>query len=115
MADEYHAQLVMRREDGRSILNSVDIGSSAAQGKFDVSENRAAEIRKSLESIGFRVTSGNLNTLSISADRDLFVNTFGIEAGAPAKGVAAHATRIPDALSESVADVFVPPAPEFFP
>jgi hypothetical protein len=115
MAEEFHAQLVMRREDGRSILDSGEAGRSAAAGELDVSAERAAAVRKRLEALGFRVTAGNLNTLSISGRRDRFAETFGMEADAAGKGSAAHATKIPDELSESVADVFVPPSPEFYP
>ena len=65
--------------------------------------------------LGFAVTTGNLNTLSISGSGDLFHRVFGLEADAAAHGVAAHATKMPPDLEGFVADVFVTPAPQLFP
>jgi hypothetical protein len=73
-------------------------------------------IRSHLEALGFSVQSGNLNTLSISGNDALFEETFGISpSSALQAGTPAHSTKVPDDLTEFVADVFVAPPPEFFP
>jgi hypothetical protein len=108
------AQVVMKREDGRSILD-VARHTAESAGTLDVSEERAQAIRAELERLGFTIAGGNLNTLSVSGSSDRFREVFGIEPLAGNSGVAAHATRIPPVLDDKVADVFVPPPPEFFP
>ena len=113
--EQFHAQLVMKRPDGTSILDTGEAMTSDNARSFDVTEERAGDIRKRLEEIGFTITSGNLNTLSISGPKELFAEVFGIEAAAPASGTSAHATRFPVELADCVADVFVPPAPTLFP
>jgi hypothetical protein len=101
----FRAQLVMKAEDGRSILTE-------AMGKGDVTPARAEEIRKLLAGKGFVIEEGNLNTLSIAGEPGLFREVFGMTA---AKGPAAEAQRIAPELAPFVATVVVTPPPEFFP
>lgn len=116
MADqeELAAQVVMKREDGRSILDSRGQTAQAA-GALDVAPARAEEVRRALERHGFRVAGGNLNTLSVTGPAEAFERVFGLHARAREARTGAHATRIPEALQGYVADVFVPPPPDFFP
>ncbi len=112
------AQLVMRREDGRSILDLEGPVTAASRQRMagDLPEARVAEIRARLEAAGFTVEGGNANTLSVSGPARLFAEVFGLDPGAAgAAGVPAHAARIRADLEPYVADVFVPPPPEFFP
>ncbi|WP_341368297.1 hypothetical protein [Yoonia sp. BS5-3] len=109
------AQLVMKRPDGRSILD-LGSGRAATANQGDVTDLRAAEISTRLEQLGFTVQSGNLNTLSISGENRLFEDVFGLSPNAAMSvGTPAHSTKIPAELDEFVADVFVTPAPNFFP
>lgn len=109
------AQLVMKRPDGRSILD-VDAGTAATTDLGNVTDDRAAAISSRLEELGFEVQSGNLNTLSISGKDALFEETFGISPfAAMAVGAPAHSTKIPAELNDFIADVFVTPPPDFFP
>lgn len=106
--DKAAAQLVMKREDGQSILSTA--------GSGDVTAERAAIIRSRLQELGFTVETGNLNTLSITGTDKQFEESFGISPlSALNEGRAAHATRQPDSLKDLVADVFVTPSPDYFP
>ena len=109
------AQLIMRRKDGRSILDLKGPVTAASPNRTagDLPEDRIAEVRKRLEAAGFAVEGGNANTLSISGPRALFTEVFGL--ASDASGMAAQATRIREDLAPYVADVFVPPPPELFP
>jgi hypothetical protein len=112
------AQLVMKRADGRSILDLKGPVAAASPGRTagDLPEERVALIRERLEALGFTVAAGNLNTLSVGGPQALFGHVFGLDAGtALARGTEAHATRIRADLEPYVADVFVAPPPEFFP
>ncbi|WP_051645118.1 hypothetical protein [Labrenzia sp. DG1229] len=110
----YGAQVVLKRADGTSILDAQEALTASVIDKYRVPQEVRDTARKALEGLGFRVTGGDGTTISIEGSRTKFVETFGIEAGAEAVGVAAHATRIPDKVSDYVADVIVPPAPSFF-
>ena len=105
--DTMHAQLVMKAEDGRSIL-------SEAIGTGDVSPARAKEIRQLLSEWGFSIEEGNLNTLSIAGDAALFREAFGLAVPSGPVTKAAEAQRIAPDLAPFVANVFVVPPPEFF-
>lgn len=113
--EPFSAQLVLKREDGTSILDSGEPVTAAVIAQFMVPEDRIVFVRGELEKIGFNIPEGNATTLSVVGPRELFVEVFGLEVGIAESGVAAHATRIPDELSDHVADVFVTPAPELFP
>jgi len=113
--DDVNAQLVMKRKDGTSILDAKSAVRAETVGKFDVSEDREADIRQRVEALGFTVTAGDRNTLSISGPRELFAKIFGFEAAGEASGEGTHATKIPPELADGVADVIVTPPPEFFP
>lgn len=115
MADPVVVQLVMKREDGRSVLDLPPADECDDPSAFDVTEARAAEIRARLERLGMKVVSGNLNTLSVEASARLLADHFGLAAEAAEAGTAAHATRIAPELAPFVADVFITPGPEFFP
>ncbi len=115
-ADEIHAQLVMKREDGSSILDAGQPSTSENIGQAGLPEDRIARIRGRVEALGFVVSAQDPNTLSISGARELFDNVFAMEPGSadePSTGL--HAGGIPSELSDFVADVFVTPGPEFFP
>ena len=103
--DMFRAQVVMKAEDGRSILTE-------AMGKGDVTPARAEEVRRILSEKGFVIEEGNLNTLSIAGDPNLFREAFGMT---ETKGPAAEAQRIAPDLAPFVATVVVTPPPEFFP
>jgi hypothetical protein len=111
---KFGAQVVLKREDGRSILDTQGQTQGTA-GAMDVSPERAEAARHALEKHGFKVTEGNLNTLSVSGAPETFEDVFGLHVRAPETNVGAHATRMPDDLRGYVADVFVMPPPEFFP
>jgi len=85
-------------------------------GAGDLEPKRAEMIREKIEKLGFEVAAGNLNTLSISGPAELFTSLFGLDPEAALQAnTAAHATKIPHELGEFVADVFVSPAPQYFP
>jgi hypothetical protein len=112
-----NAELVMRREDGRSILDlegPVTAGSEQREAG-DLPPERIAEIRKRLEQAGFTVEGGNANTLSISGAPALFAEVFGLDPAAPGATDGAHATRIRRDLEPFVAECFVTAPPDFFP
>ena len=111
----FSAQLVLRAEDGTSILDAEGPVTSEIVARFAVPEERIAFVRAALQKLGFSVPQGDSTTLSVVGPRALFAEVFGLEVGADQVGVAAHATRIPDALSGHVADVFVTPKPELLP
>jgi hypothetical protein len=111
---DFGAQVVLKREDGRSILDTQGQMQGDA-GAMDVSPERADAARQALERHGFKVTEGNLNTLSVSGPPKVFEDVFGLHVQAPETNVGAHATRMPDDLKGYIADVFVMPPPEFFP
>lgn len=105
------AQLVMRRSDGRSIL---DLGPITAESddlrSGDLTPDRIAEIHQRLKGAGLTVLSGNSNTLSVTGPSEVFVTLFGID---PADS---HQTpHIRADLAPYIADISIPPPPEFFP
>ncbi|MFN6979573.1 MAG: hypothetical protein ACK4OP_15695 [Gemmobacter sp.] len=111
------ALVVMRRADGRSILDIEGpvTATSANRTAGDLPPDRIAEVRRRLTEAGFAVAGGNDNTLSITGPAALFAETFGLDpAAATDAGRPAHATRIRPDLEPYVADVFVPPRPTFF-
>ncbi len=110
-----NAVVVMKREDGLSILDAKEGIRATSAEEYDVSPARADEIRRRLETIGFEVTSGNLNTISISGSENIFAESFGLIANPPGDAAENHSTKIPDELSDMIADVFVPSSPTFFP
>lgn len=115
-SDELHAQLVMKREDGGSILDKGQPATSGTVDQTGLSEDRIALIRERVEALGFVVSTQDQNTLSISGSRELFDNVFAMKSGdAGNASEELHAGGIPSELSEFVADVFVTPGPEFFP
>lgn len=115
-ADEIHAQLVMKREDGGSILDSGQSAISENVGLTGLPEDRIARIRERVEALGFVVSAQDSNTLSISGARELFDNVFAMKPGsAEEAGMDLHAGGIPAELSDFVADVFVTKGPDFFP
>ena len=112
------AQLVMKRADGRSILDLTGPLTAASPERTagDLPEDRVTLVRERLVGLGFTVAAGNLNTLSVVGPQALFGEVFGLDAAtALAQGAEAHATRIRADLAPYVADVFVAPPPEFFP
>ncbi len=104
----FRAQLVMKAEDGRSILTE-------AMGKGDVTPARAEQVRKVLSEKGFVIEEGNLNTLSIAGDPGLFREVFGLSAAEGPVSEGAQAQHIAPDLAPFVATVVVTPPPEFFP
>lgn len=107
MGGTFRAQLVMRREDGASILD-------AKPGHGDVSPPRAEAIRQRLAQMGFRIEEGNLNTLSVVGPAELFARSFGMHEDSATAGAALSSSRIPGELADIVAGVFFVPAPELF-
>ena len=111
----FGAQVVLKRSDGSSILDTQEALTASVINKYKVPPETVDTVRKTLEGLGFQVSVDDGTTLSIEGSRKTFVDVFGLEVGAETAGVAAHATQIPDAVSDYVADVIVPPAPSFFP
>lgn len=114
MGDRGTAQLVMRREDGGSVLSGGPV-TAGSLGSVELPQARVDEIARRVEALGFGVEAGDRTTLAISGPRERFASVFGLEVAPPAGVSAAHATRIPDELEPFVADVIVPPAPTTFP
>lgn len=110
----YAAQLVMRHEDGGSILSSGPVTAATMSGAA-LPDERVSEIRGRVEALGFAVEAGDATTLSITGPRERFAEVFGLEADPARAAAGAHATRLPEGLTGYVADVFVPQAPTAFP
>jgi hypothetical protein len=109
------AQLVMKDEDGSSILTK-DAGRVETASTGDLKPERVEAIVERLEKRGFEVLSSNLNTLSIAAPDPLFVECFGVSASALKSGEASlDSAKMEDQFEPLVADIFVPPAPQTFP
>lgn len=111
----FSAQLVLKADDGSSILTAEGPLTADRVAQFAVPQERIAFVRGELERRGFEVPQGDATTLSVVGTRARFEEVFGLEVDAVAMGVAAHATKIPEPLSDHVADVFVTPKPELFP
>lgn len=112
--DKPVAQLVMKLPDGQSIL-SVEGVTGPMAGSGDLESKRAEMIREKIEKLGFEVTTGNLNTLSITGPAELFRELFGMDVDAALEAkTPAQATKIPGDLEDCVAGVFVTPKPEHF-
>lgn len=113
----FTAQLIMRRADGLSILDlpSPVRADSSALTAGDLPQERVALICNLLERHGFQVTSANANTLSITGTSKSFIATFGLNPQSSSGLQAQPAISIPDFLRPYVADVFIPPSPQFFP
>ncbi len=110
----FSAQLILKNQDGVSILDSEGPLTAELVEKFAATEARIAEVRKKLTDLGFETPAYDRTTLSVTGPCERFTEVFGLEADAGQKGVEAHATKIPNELSDAVADVIVPPPPEFF-
>ncbi|MET1411235.1 hypothetical protein ABVF61_03150 [Roseibium sp. HPY-6] len=110
----YGAQVVLKRADGTSILDVQESVTASVLDKYRVPEDTVAAAAKALEALGFRIAGNDGTTLSIEGSRQTFIDVFGLEVGAEAAGVAAHATQVPDEIKPYVADVIVPPGPTFF-
>lgn len=110
--EQFSAQLVLKAEDGTSILDAEGAVTAERIAKFAVAEDRIAFVRAEVQKRGFDVPQGDATTLSVVGPRALFAEVFGLEVDVDKAGVAAHATHIPAALSDHVADVFVTPKPE---
>lgn len=111
----YGAQVVLKRPDGTSILDAREALTASVIDKYRVPPETSEAAGKALEALGFRVTGGDGTTMSIEGSRSAFASVFGLEVGADTAGVAAHATRLPDEVSDLIADVMVTPGPQFFP
>lgn len=108
------ANVVLKREDGRSVLDAAGPITSETVGEFSVGAARIAETRRQLEALGFEVAGEGQTTLSITATPERFHEVFALDVAAGTKAPA-HAARIPGDLADMMADVFVPPTPQFFP
>ena len=109
------AQVVLKRADGKSILDAKGPLTSDNIGAFSVENERIREARKRLEKLGFSISSQNQTTLSITGPAKRFTEVFGIEENmisGPSSDI--HAVVIPPDLREFIADVFIPKPPEFF-
>lgn len=111
----FSAQLVLKTEDGRSLLDAEGAVTAARIAEFAVPEARIAFVRDELRKLGFQIPQGDATTLSVVGTKAQFAEVFGLEVDVDDAGVAAHATRIPDVLSAHVATVFVTPKPELLP
>ena len=113
--ERFSAQLVLKAEDGTSILDAKGAMTADRVAEFKVRDDRVAFVRAHLQKLGFDVPQGDAMTLSIVGPRTLFAKVFGLEVDVQQTGVGAHATHIPEVLSDYVADVFVTPKPELLP
>ena len=110
----YSAQVVLRNEEGFSILDAEGPVTAEVIGRFAVSEERIEATRQKLKELGFEPKTNDRTTISVTGDKDRVREVFGLAADAGEKGVEAHATEIPEDLRDAVADVIVTPGPEFF-
>lgn len=117
MESTFTAQLIMKRSDGRSILDLQGpiTATSPERTAGDLPPERIEMIRRLLNEAGFTVLSSNSNTLSIKGSSKAFLEVFGLDTSAKASDAPRRGLRIRDDLRPFVADVFIPPAPKLFP
>lgn len=113
----FTAQLIMKRADGRSILDlrGPITATSPERTAGDLPPERIEVIRRLLQEAGFTVVSSNPNTLSITGSSKAFLDIFGLDTTAQGQDTPKRGSKIRDDLRPFVADVFIPPAPEYFP
>ena len=109
------AQVVVRSSDGTSILDADGGITSGNVAQFAVGPDRIEDAARRLEGRGFTVEARDEHTLSISGSTELFARVFGVGTGSGGGGAPLVSTSIPDDLADLVADVVVPPPPEYFP
>lgn len=108
------AQVVMRRADGRSLLDIEGpiTATSPDRTAGDLDPARIERITARLTEAGFTVAAGTPGTLSVTAPPAVFARVFGLSGPT---GTAVQKARVPADLEPFVADVFVTPPPTFFP
>ncbi|MCI5208985.1 MAG: hypothetical protein D3910_09350 [Candidatus Electrothrix sp. ATG2] len=111
------AQVVLKRADGSSILDSTTPPLTSNNiGEFFVEPDRIKKAQIRLKRFGFSVGSHNKVSLSITGSIELFTRVFGIDEDMISSNSSdyIHATVIPYELKNLIADVYVPRPPIFF-
>lgn len=109
------AQVVVRSSDGTSILDADSGITSGNVAQFAVEPDRIEDAARRLKKRGFTLEARDEHTLSISGSTDLFKDVFGLRSAAPGTGGPPESANVPEDLADLVADVVVPPPPEYFP
>ena len=105
------AQIIVRDEKGKSILDAEGAITSRNVGEFRLPPERVEAVAAKLRELGFVIERKEELGLSVSGPAELFQRVFHITASTTPPGKA----RVPDDLSDYIADVVIPRAPELFP
>lgn len=95
------AQIILRDEQGRSILDAEGAITSRNVGEFRLPPERVEAVAAKLQELGFVIERKEELGLSISGPAELFKRVFDISAATTPPGKA----RVPDDLAEYIADV----------
>ncbi len=112
------AQIILRGEDGRSILDAGGPITAGTVRAFMLPAERIEEAVRRLRELGLDVEPAGGPVLSATAEAPLFERLFHTTLRPAPDGhglVADPEPRVPDELADIVAAVMVPPPPELFP
>ena len=108
--DAMTAQIVVKRADGRSILDTNKAITAQTLKDLAVEPERMEAARRRLEGLGFKVGVGDATGLSVQGPVERFRTVFAVGPDDVERDA-----DIPDDLADLIAGVVVPRAPEFFP
>lgn len=104
-------QVILKDEKGKSILDTKAAITSENVGQFRIPAERVEKTAAKLKDMGFAIESKDELGISVSGPEALFKRIFDLSASSACDAKA----RIPKQLSDYVAGVVIPEAPEFFP
>ncbi len=124
MSHEVIAQVILKKADGTSILDTVEPMTAQTIGKYKPGDREFEEASTNLEALGFAVVSKGPVGLTISGEKILFESVFHTKLQqheAEEKMIEATLYSastpfiIPKELSHLIAEVSLPSPPQLFP
>lgn len=129
MPDRVTAEILLRTKSGKSVAAAAEAITAENVAEYQVDEETIQSARVKLVAYGFEVGRGGAHSLSVSGDRELFERVFqtrlssstsieaepGVSVGTGPVYEAEVSPTIPDDLTDFVADVVFPRAPELYP
>jgi carbamoylphosphate synthase large subunit len=129
MTEQVIPEVILRNEDGSSVLDSREPITAENIGKYRVNEDVATRASQMLENLGFEVVQKGPTSVTISGDKQLFEDRFQtslqVGSGDVVRSeigdvrvpyyVPKTPLYIPQELAPLVADVVIPTPPQYFP
>jgi hypothetical protein len=125
MTEQIIAEVVLRAEDGSSIVSSAEPVTAESVERFKINAKQVLQAREHLLAYGFKVEAAGPFSFSISCEKEAFERVFKTELRAVTKedSLIGNMTfykvlspiRIPEGLASFVSAVTLPVPPDLFP